>query len=336
MTAPAARGVRISGTGAHLPATRLTNHDLVGMMDTSDDWIVQRTGIRERRRARVDQGETVTTLAEHALKRALEAARCNATDLDLILCATMTPEMDTPSVACRLGHRIGAGRAGAMDLNAACSGFVYALNIAHDLIRAGSATRIAIVGADTVTRSLNYSNAGRNTAVLFGDGAGAAILEGSADPSCGVLAQAMHADGGGWCDIFIPRTEHDFPVDTPPDPSKRGFVQMNGGAIFKFAVGTFPRLIEETLAKASLTPADIDLYICHQSNARILTAARERFGIPEDRVYVNIERVGNTVGASVPICLDDLARAGRTPPGTKVMFLAFGAGLTWASSLWKL
>jgi 3-oxoacyl-[acyl-carrier-protein] synthase-3 len=248
----------------------------------------------------------------------------------------MTAEMDTPSVACRLGHRIGAGTAGALDVNAACSGFVYALTIAHDLIRAGSISRVAVVGADTITRAMNYSNAGRNTAILFGDAAGAVILEASDNPAQGMLSQALHADGGGWCDIFIPRSERDFPSGVTPDPAKHGFVQMNGSAIFKFAVGTFPRLIEETLAKASLTPADIDLYICHQSNARILTAARERFGIPEERVYVNIDRVGNTVGASVPVCLDEVAKAGRLRPGMRVMFLAFGAGVTWASSLWKL
>ncbi|GJQ31005.1 MAG: 3-oxoacyl-[acyl-carrier-protein] synthase 3 [Phycisphaerae bacterium] len=338
MTAPgrASRGVRIAGTGSYLPEQRLTNADLVAMMDTTDEWIVQRTGIRERRRARIDQGESVSVLAAHALRQALDAAHLRPDDLDLIIGATMTPEMECPTCACLVAEAVGASRAGAFDLNAACSGFVFGLNVAHDLIRGGAYNTIALLGADTLTRHMNYSTAGRGTAIIFGDGAGAAILRATDDPALGILAQSIHASGPGWKDIYIPHRPTDFPSGTPPDANACGYVSMNGSSVFKFAVGTFPKLIEETLHKANLGPADIDLYICHQSNARILTAAREKFGLPESKLHINIDRVGNTVGASVPICLDELVRDGRVHPGMKVMFLAFGGGLTWGSSLWQL
>ncbi|MDX2131301.1 MAG: beta-ketoacyl-ACP synthase III [Planctomycetota bacterium] len=327
--------MRISGTGSFLPEDRLTNGDLERLMETSDEWIVQRTGIRERRRARLREGETVTPLAARALSRALEAAGVRASSLDLVICATMTPEMDTPASACRIANLVGAGHAGAFDLNAACSGFVFALTVAHDLIKCGSHARIGVVGADTLTRAMDYSSAGRATAILFGDGAGAAILEACDNPSLGVIAHAMHADGGAWADIFIPRVPTDFPDDLPPDPARCGVVQMNGSSVYKFAVSTFPRLIENTLDKAGLSPDDIDFYVCHQSNARILAAAQQRFNIPDSKFYINIDRYGNTVSASVPICLDELTRAGRIRPGMRVMFLGFGAGLTWGSCLWQ-
>ncbi len=329
-------GVRFAGTGSCLPEGRLTNADLTKLMETSDEWIVQRTGVRERRKIDRAKGESTATLAAGALKNALAAAHLQGSDLDLIICATMTPEMECPATACVVSALVSAGHCGAFDLNAACSGFIFGMNTAHDLIRGGAYRTIAVIGADTLTELMDYSNNGRGTAIIFGDGAGAAIFRATDDTSKGLLAQAMHADGEGWKEIYVPHEERDFPKGIACDPCKYGYVQMNGASVFKFAVGTFPELIQQTLDKANLTPDKIDMYVCHQSNARILGAARERFGIPEERLYINIDRYGNTVGASVPLCLDELVRAGRIKEGMKVMFLGFGGGLTWGSSLWQL
>jgi 3-oxoacyl-[acyl-carrier-protein] synthase III len=329
-------GVRIAGTGSCLPDRVLRNADLEKMMKTSDEWIVQRTGIRERRAADLDGGETVKTLAAAALKAAMADAGIRARDLDLVIVATMTPEMECPATACMVSQLVGAGHAGAFDLNAACSGFVFGMNLAHDLIRCGSYRTIGLVGADTLTKLMDYSDAGRATAIIFGDAAGAAILRVTDDTSKGILAQSMRADGEGWKDIYVPHTDHDFPKGVAPDRAKCGYVQMNGSSVFKCAVGTFPDLIQETLDKASVKASDVDMFVCHQSNQRILQAARERFGLPESKLYVNIDRVGNTVGASVPLCLDELRKSGRVRDGQLVMFVAFGGGLTWGSSLWRL
>lgn len=335
---PATRqiGVRIAGTGSCLPSRVLRNADLEKLMDTSDDWIVQRTGIRERRMVDPAKGESVKTIAAAALNAALADAGLQATDLDLIILATMTPEMECPATACIISHMVGAQRAGAMDLNAACSGFVFGLNVAHDLIRGGTYRTIALIGADTLSKLMDYSNAGRSTAIIFGDGAGAAILRATDDVSRGVLAQTMHADGEGWKDIYVPHTDFHFPEGVPPDKSKCGYVQMNGSSVFKFAVSTFPDVIQSTLDKAQIHASQVDMFVCHQSNQRILYAARDRFGLPEHKLHVNIDRVGNTVGASVPLCLDELRKDGRIKDGSIVMFVAFGGGLTWGSSLWRV
>jgi 3-oxoacyl-[acyl-carrier-protein] synthase-3 len=213
---------------------------------------------------------------------------------------------------------------------------VFGLNTAHDLITGGAYRTIGLIGTDTLSVHMNYSTAGRGTAILFGDGAGAVILRATDDTGLGLLAQTMHAEGKGWKDIYIPKCDRDFPAGVTPDPEAVNCVQMNGAGVFKFAVGTFPSLIQETLDKARVLPDQVDMYICHQSNARILHSARERFGLPEDKLYVNIDRVGNTVAASVPLCLDELVAQGRVKPGMKVMFVAFGGGLTWGSSLWQL
>jgi 3-oxoacyl-[acyl-carrier-protein] synthase-3 len=258
-----------------------------------------------------------------------------ATDLDLILVGTMTPECPTPSVACNVAHRIGAGQIGAMDLNAACSGFVFSLNLAHDLIRGGSYRTVAVVGADCITRHCDMTTYGRAVSVLFGDAAGAVVVQATDDASKGILAQAMHSDGGGARHLFIPSHMSDFPEGITGEERQLNCIQMNGQAVFKFAVTTFPKLIEQTLDMANVLAEDVDHYVCHQSNLRILDAARERFGLGPEKLHVNISKYGNTVGASVPLVLDDLAKAGRIKPGQKVMFLAFGAGLTWGSSLWQ-
>lgn len=331
-------GVTIVGTGSALPEGVITNQFLEKCMDTSDEWIIQRTGIRTRHKIDRSKGESTYSLGAAALTKALAYARMQPTDLDLILCATMTPEMGCPPTGCLIGNAIGAPSCAAFDISGACSGYVYTLNVAHEMIRGGLYRNVAVIGSDCITPLMDYSNNGRTTAILFGDGAGAAILKATDDTRQGILAQTMHADGRGWKEIYIPHDPSDFPPGVACDPEKLGHVQMNGAGVFKFAVGTFPGVIQETLDKAGLTAADVDMFVCHQSNARILTAARERFGLAEHKLHVNIDRVGNTLAASVPLCLDELVQSGkiRLGGGQKVLFVAFGGGLTWGSCLWQL
>ncbi len=338
-TAGGARvGAAILGAGMALPKTTLTNADLERMIDTTDEWIRQRTGIRERRVAKRELGETTASLGTRALQAALDDAGLKATDLDQIVVATTTPDMPTPATACQVAANLNAGPIAGFDLNAACSGFVFALNTVDALIRSGVARTVGLIGADVITRHVDYSDRGRGTSILFGDAAGAVVIQGSDDPDHGVLARAMHTDGGRWPDLFIPRIDEDYPADF--DHEGHGVdlncLHMNGRAVFKFAVSTFGDLIQETLDKVGLKPEDVDHYVCHQSNKRILDAARERFGLPEEKLHVNIDRYGNTVAASVALCFSELKTAGRIQPGQLVMFLGFGAGLTWGSSLWRL
>ncbi|MCC7388149.1 MAG: ketoacyl-ACP synthase III [Phycisphaerales bacterium] len=329
-------GVVIAGTGSAVPGRRVTNADLEKVMDTSDEWIVQRTGIRERHIHDRDAGESSASLATEAAGRALESAGLAGDQVDLLVCATMTPDMPTPSVSCIVADRIGAGPIPAFDLNAACSGFVYAMNTVHALMLGGRYKTALVIGVDCITQHCDFSTSGRATSVLFGDAGGACVLRASDDASKGLLAESMHSDGAGAQHLYIPSRAGDFYDQDDSDAQKINRVVMHGPGIFKFAVSTFPRLIEQTLDRAGLSADAVDHYICHQSNARILAAARERFGLAESKMHVNIDRFGNTVAASVPLILDHQTRAGRVQPGQKVMFLAFGAGLTWASSLWQL
>ncbi|MCW5777268.1 MAG: ketoacyl-ACP synthase III [Phycisphaeraceae bacterium] len=336
MTRPQpAIGVRFAGIGSAVPKRLLTNADLEQLMDTSDEWIFQRTGIRERHIHDPDAGEGTAPLGAEALRKAMAHAGVAAGELDIIIAATMTPDMPTPGVACMIADRLGAGQIPAFDISAACSGFVYALNVAESMMRSGGYRTVGLVGADCLSRHADYSTFGRATSILFGDAAGAAVLRRTDDATKGLLAQIMHSDGGGARHLYIPTHRCHMTPGDEYDERKMGVVQMHGPAVFKFAVGTFPNLIEETLNRARLTADDIDHYVCHQSNSRILEAARERFGLPREKLLVNIDRYGNSVAASCPLVLDELNRSGRLREGNKVMFLAFGAGLTWASSLWQ-
>ncbi len=332
---PAPRiGVQIAGTGHAVPERRLTNADLERILDTSDEWIVQRTGIHERRVCDPARGESVRTLSVSALRAALADARLEPDALDLVILGSVSGETRVPAVACRIAAEIGAGNAGAMDLIAACSGFVYGLNIAHELIRGGSYRNIAVIGCDAMSTIVDPTD--RRTAILFGDAAGAAILRPTDDTSKGVIAQCMHADGSHWEDLYLPYRDADLPPGATWDDAPPGCLRMNGREVYKFAVKTFSALIAETLEKAGLDASDIDMYIAHQSNARILESARERFGVPEDKIYINIDRYGNSSAGSVPLCLSELRRDGRIAEGSLILFVAFGAGLTWASSLWRV
>ncbi|CAN5774843.1 ketoacyl-ACP synthase III [soil metagenome] len=327
-------GVRIAGVASQLPSRIVSNADLATVVETNDEWIYQRTGIHERRVCDPAKGESNRWLCTESLRKALENANFAATDLDLIICGTITQDMRCPSTACLVAADVGAGHAAAWDLGAACCGFLYGLNVAHDLIRMGNYRAIGVIGCDTVSALVDYTN--RGVCILFGDGAGAAIVTATPDQTKGCLAQVNKADGTGWVDLYMPAEEWQIPAGADRSVHKVGCLQMNGKAVFKFAVGTFQELIVEALAKANLAATDIDLFICHQSNMRILEAARERFGIPADKLHINIDRVGNTSAGSVPLVLDDLVREGKIKEGMMVMFVAFGAGLTWSASIWRL
>jgi len=329
-------GVRIAGTGSAVPDKVVTNTDLMQVMDTSDEWITQRTGIERRRLVDRSKGENTTTLAITAAQRAVENASLDGTDIDLVLVSSMTQETNCPPTACVVADAIGSANAGGWDINGACCGFVFGLGAAYSLVQAGMARNLLLVGADTLSRHIRYNTAGRATSVLFGDAAGAIVLSATDDASLGLVASSMHSDGGRWPELYIPMDESQFPEGVTPSQDAIGQVQMNGKAVFRFAVGTFQRVITETLEKAGITTDQVDMFVCHQSNARIIEAARERFGIKTERIYVNIDRYGNTVAASIPLCLDELRRSGRVHDGQRVMFVAFGAGLTWGANLWQL
>src|SRR5690606_9809973 len=275
----------------------------------------------ERRMVDPSKGEGTTSLSTLALQRALVDARVDPKELDLVIVATVTAEMTCPSVACRIAAAVGAGTAAAFDLVAACSGFVYAMNIAHDRIKAGTHRTVAVGGCDRLTQNMDYSDNGRGVCIIFGDAAGAAILKASDDANLGIIAQSMHADGAGADELYFPRAERDIPLPIKErgeaDKVVLNTLQMNGRSVFRFAVGTFPQLIQETLDKANLTAEDVDQFICHQSNIRILEASRERFGLPAEKLYVNIDRTGNSSAGSVPLCLDELRQAGKVREGSK-------------------
>lgn len=325
-------GVRIAGTGMCVPPKVLTNDDLAKMVDTNDQWITQRVGIKTRHI--VEEGTTVRDLAREALLEALKNAGIQPGQLDMVLVATLTPEMCCPSTAARVVSDIGAQPAGAMDLSAACSGFVYALNIAGALIQSGQYRTVGVVGAETLSQITDYTD--RRTCILFGDGAGAAVLTASDDPAQGSIRQTMRSEGALWGELYVPRVPRDLPEAGEAFTGNFGKLQMNGQAVYKFAVTTTYSVIQETLEKAGVSADDLAMVVAHQSNRRILESAREKLGLPPEKLYINIDRYGNTSAASVPICLHELTQAGRVKPGDLIMFMAIGGGMTWTANLWRL
>lgn len=325
-------GVRLAGVGTALPGRVLTNDDLAGLVDTNDQWITKRTGIKTRYIA--EQGTTTRSLAADALRAALDDAKMQPGELDMVLVATMTPEMSCPSTAARVVHDVGATPAGAMDLAAACSGFVYGLNHAAALIQTGHYRSVAVIGAETLSRITNYED--RRTCILFGDGAGAAILTADDDAARGCLAQTMHSDGSLWGELYVPRTPDDLPGEHNGFTGRFNTLQMNGQEVFKFAVTTTQSIIDETLEKAGVTANDLAVVIPHQSNRRILELVKKRMDLPDDKMVINIEKYGNTSAASVPLCLQDKRVAGELKEGDLVLFVAIGGGMCWTTSLWRL
>lgn len=323
---------RLAGTGIGLPAKAVTNEQLSERVETSDAWINQRTGIRQR--YLVAEGETLLSLSLEASRAALSDAGLDPQELDMALVATMSPQMLTPSTACRLVDALGATPAGALDVNAACSGFVYALNLAAGMIAAGTMRNILVVGAEVLSQAVDWDD--RRTCVLFGDGAAAAVLSADAGPDQGCLFQAMHSDGGGYRDLYCPRIKEDIPQDDSIFSGALNTIQMNGREIYRFAVTTLERTIHEAVEGAGIKLDDLKAIIVHQSNARIIEGAVKRLGLTDDRIYVNIDRFGNTAAASVPICLHELRASGKLVEGDLVLMVALGGGLTWASGLWRI
>ena len=318
---------RITGTGSYVPAKFLSNADLERMVATSDQWITERTGIRAR--AVAGPGEACSDLAVKAARRALEAARIGAADLDMILLATCTGDYPLPATACLVQHQLGATKAAACDLSAACCGFVYALSMADAYVRTGM-RHVLVVGAEVMSAITDWTD--RNTCVLFGDGAGAAVVSASEDAH-GILSTHLRSDGALWELIAVPGGGSRLPPCEKVIAEKLNCIKMKGNETFKVAVRTLEEIARETLAANHLTVEDLDLYVPHQANVRILKAVAERLRLPLEKVFLNLDRYGNTSAASIPIALDEAVREGRITDGSVVMLGAFGAGLTWASAL---
>lgn len=320
---------RITGTGSYLPPHRVTNDDLVAQLaqqgiETSDEWIVERTGIRARHFA--DRDVTSSDLALEASRRALEAAGCQAEDLDLIIVATSTPDMVFPSTACILQNKLGANGCPAFDVQAVCSGFVYALTVADAMIRSGGARRALVVGSEVFSRILDFND--RTTCVLFGDGAGAVVLEASEAP--GILASDLHADGSHVGILCVPGNVYGGQILGDP------LLKMDGQAVFKLAVGVLEKAARATLDKAGMTDADIDWLIPHQANIRIMQSTARKLKLSMDKVVVTVDQHGNTSAASIPLALDHGVRNGQVQPGQTVLLEGVGGGFTWGAVLLKM
>ena len=318
---------RITGTGSYVPANTLTNADLENMVATSDQWITERTGIRSR--AVVGPGEACSDLAVKAARRALEAANISATDLDMILLATCTGDYPLPATACLVQHQLGATKAAACDLSAACCGFVYALSVADAYVKTGM-RHVLVVGSEVMSAITDWTD--RNTCILFGDGAGAAVVSASEGAS-GVLSTHLRSDGALWELIAVPGGGSRLPPSEKVVTEKLNCIKMKGNETFKVAVRMLEEIARETLTANQVTIADLDLYVPHQANVRILKAVADRLELPLEKVMLNLDRYGNTSAASIPIALDEAVRQGRIKEGSLVMLGAFGAGLTWASAL---
>ncbi len=318
---------RITGTGSYAPERVVTNADLERMVATSDEWIRERTGIRERRV--VVEGQACSDLAVIAAERALKAAGVSASELDMILLATCTGDMPLPSTACLLQHRLGATRAAACDLAAACCGFVYALGVGDAYIRTGM-RHVLVVGSEVMSAITDWTD--RNTCVIFGDGAGAAVLS-ACTGDRGILSTHLHSDGS-MCDLIaVPGGGTRIPPSERMVKDRLQYIKMKGNETFKVAVRTLEEVARETLAAHGLSVEDVDLYVPHQANVRIIKAVADRLGLPPEKLVLNMDRYGNTSAASIPIALDEAVRDGRVRDGQLIMLGAFGAGLTWASAL---
>ncbi len=324
----------IVGWGSYLPAKVLKNAEIAKMVDTTDEWIYTRTGIKERRIA--EEKETTATLAFEAAARALEVADLHPSQVELIIVATSTPEYIFPSTACRVQDYLGATKAGAFDLSAACSGFVYALSMASNAINSGMVRNVIVIGAETMSRVLDWND--RGTCILFGDGAGAVVLRHSDVPG-GVLASTLRSDGSGGDLLSLPAVYHNpMPMLGPEylhNGHKKNTIAMNGRQVFRFATSVVSDSIEQVLTQAGLTVKDISLIVPHQANVRIIEAAAKKLKIPADKFFVNLERAGNTSAASIPIALCEAVDNGLLKPDDNVVFVGFGGGLTWAASVVK-
>jgi 3-oxoacyl-[acyl-carrier-protein] synthase-3 len=319
--------VSITGLGSHVPERVLTNDDLSKMMDTSDEWIVERTGIRERRIAAPE--EALSDLALPAAREALADAGLEGPELDLIIVATVTPDMAFPATAAILADELGANEAGAYDLSAGCTGFMYAVAQAYGMLAGGLAQRALVVGGDVLSKILDWND--RGTAVLFGDGAGAVVMERVGEG--GFLGFELGADGSGGPQLYLPAGGSRTPATAESVADGRHFVQMNGREVFKFATRVLVTSAEAVLAECGRTVEEVDVYVPHQANVRIIDYATQKLGIPQDRVVIDVDRYGNTSSGSIPLALADAKADGRLAAGRLVLMTGMGAGLTWGSGL---
>jgi 3-oxoacyl-[acyl-carrier-protein] synthase III len=315
---------KIAGTGGYLPERIMDNAELEQMVDTSDEWIKSRTGIHKRHIAA--ENETTCDLAEHASRMAMEAALASAEDIDLIILATTTPDLVFPSTACILQERLGVHGSAAFDIQAVCTGFIYALSVADKFIKTGAAKKALVVGAETFSRIIDWTD--RDTCVIFGDGAGAVVLEASDEP--GIMSTFLHADGRYKDLLSVPSG---VSTDYEKVKARTAYVQMQGNEVFKVAVNTLGRIVDETLSANNLEKKDIDWLVPHQANTRIISATAKKLDMSMDKVIVTVDQHGNTSAASVPLALDVAVRDGRIQRGDKLLLEAFGGGFTWGSAL---
>jgi 3-oxoacyl-[acyl-carrier-protein] synthase-3 len=317
---------RITGTGSAVPDRVLTNFDLEKLVDTTDEWITTRTGIKERRIAA--DGEYTSTFASRAAEQALAMAGVDPAELDMIILATITPDFPFPSTACIVQNNLKALNATAFDISAACSGFVYGLATIDKFIRCGVVKKGLVIGAEVLSRIVDWTD--RNTCLLFGDGAGAVVVE-AHDGEAGILESMIKSDGSYWELLYQPGVGSRNPAVQKTLDDRLTFLQMQGNEVFKLAVRAMEDAAVQVLADNGLTPSDIDIFIPHQANRRIIDAIGKRLQLPEEKVYVNLHRYGNTSAASIPLALDEANRTGRIAPGNLVLFDAFGGGLTWGA-----
>ena len=323
------RRVEIKSLATYVPPRLLTNADLEKMVDTTDEWIMQRTGIRQRHI--VDPGVATSDLAAEAAKEAIKRAGLTPDDIDLIIVGTVTPDMLFPSTACLVQHKIGATKAWGFDLSAACSAFTYSLTVGSQLVAAGGVKNALVIGADVMSSIIDYTD--RATCVLFGDGAGAVVLAPSSDPNLGILDFEHMIDGSGGGALCMPAGGSRMPASHETVDQRLHYVKQDGQTVFKFAVRNTGEICERLLKRNNLTGHDLDLFVSHQANKRIIMSAAERIGMPEEKVVINIDRFGNTTAATIPLALKDAVESGRLKKGHLIMLTSVGAGFTVGSVL---
>lgn len=330
---------RIIGVGSYLPDTVITNHDLEKMMDTSDEWIQQRTGIQERRWVTMDKNMATSDLALEATNKALKNAGITAKDLDMIIFATLSPDHDFPGTGCFLQAKLEVPGIPALDIRQQCTGFIYGLSIADNFIKSGQYKNILLVGSEVHSKGLNKTTEGRDISVLFGDGAGAVVIQAQEGDDHGVIATDLHADGSYAKELWMPGPGTAFgEIRITKEMIDEGvhWAHMNGKTVFVHAVKRMVESLSTSLKKANLTIDDIDIFFFHQANLRINSKVAEVMGIPEEKIFNTIQKTGNTTAATIPLCMDWASDQGRLKPGMTVASAAFGSGFTWGSAIWKM
>ncbi|MBA3270960.1 MAG: ketoacyl-ACP synthase III [Acidobacteria bacterium] len=321
----------IKSLATYVPPRLLTNADLEKLVDTSNEWIMQRTGIRERHI--VDPGVATSDLATEAARQAIERAGLTPPDIDLIIVGTVTPDMLFPSTACLVQHKIGASRAWGFDLSAACSAFTYSLTVGSQMVTAGAVKNALVIGADVMSSIIDYTD--RSTCVLFGDGAGAVVVAPASEDGFGILDFEHHVDGSGGPALCMPAGGSRMPASHDTVDQRLHYVKQEGATVFKFAVTKTGEMCERLLSRNNLTANDIDLFVSHQANRRIIMSAAERLGLPEEKVVINIESFGNTTAATIPLALNDAINSGRIKKGDRVLLASVGAGFTVGAVLMR-